>query len=164
MKSPNYIKLTIVVLIINILSDRITKTLATTYLEGKETLSFLYNTVVLSYAENSGAFLSLGSDWPEAVKYITLVIIPILACLYGLYYCAFKLKEKNLVIVTVSIIGGGLGNLIDRLFNDFRVVDFLNFGIGSFRTGILNVADMSVTFGVIFLLVNQFKKDKKLMD
>ena len=160
MKSTNNIKLTIFVLTINILADQITKLLATTYLEGKETLSFLYNTIILQYAENSGAFLSLGSNWPEAIKYIVLVVIPILACLYGLYYCAFKLKKKKLVIVTVSIIGGGLGNLIDRLFNDFRVVDFLNFGIGSFRTGILNVADMSVTFGVILLLIDQFRTRK----
>lgn len=160
MKSTNNIKLTIFVLTINILADQITKLLATTYLEGKETLSFLYNTIILQYAENSGAFLSLGYNWPEAIKYIVLVVIPILACLYGLYYCAFKLKKKKLVIVTVSIIGGGLGNLIDRLFNDFRVVDFLNFGIGSFRTGILNVADMSVTFGVILLLIDQFRTRK----
>ena len=58
----------------------------------------------------------------------------------------------------VTIIGGGLGNLIDRLSNDFRVVDFINFGIGNVRTGILNVADMSVTFGVIFLAIYSIHK------
>jgi signal peptidase II len=144
------------VLVINLLVDRITKILAVNYLDGKESISFFYNTIILQYAENSGAFLSMGSDWPEALKYIALVIIPILVCIYGMYYGAFKLKEKKLVIALVSIIGGGLGNLIDRLFNDFKVVDFLNFGIGPIRTGILNVADMSVTFGVIFLIIYQF--------
>ena len=130
------------------------------YLEGKEALSFFYNTVVLEYVENKGAFLSVGSDWPLSVKYITLIVIPIAVCLYGLYYCAFKLTDKKLVIVFVCIIGGGLGNLIDRLFNDFSVVDFLNFGIGSFRTGILNVADMSVTFGVAYLIIEQFRGNR----
>jgi len=151
MKKNNRIILTFVILLINISLDRITKLLAINFLEGKETISFFYNTVVLKYVENTGAFLSIGSDWPDILKYILLIILPIGVCLYGLYYCAFKLEDKNLIIIIVSIIGGGLGNLIDRLVYDFHVVDFINFGIGSLRTGILNLADMSVTFGILFL-------------
>ena len=127
MERKKQIILTLIVFLSNFLLDRITKLLAVSYLEGKEALSFFYNTVVLEYVENKGAFLSVGSDWPLSVKYITLIVIPIAVCLYGLYYCAFKLTDKKLVIVFVCIIGGGLGNLIDRLFNDFSVVDFLNF-------------------------------------
>lgn len=157
MNRKKQILLTIAVLMINYSLDRITKMLAENYLQGRETLSYFYNTIVLEYAENRGAFLSVGSNWPDALKYVVLLIFPILVCLYGLYYCAFKQKDKKLIIAMVCIIGGGLGNLIDRLFNDFRVVDFINFGIGTMRTGILNVADMSVTFGVIFLLFDQFR-------
>jgi len=157
MKRRNQLILTLIILLSNYLLDRITKLLAINYLKGREPISFFYNTIILKYTENSGAFLSLGSNWSESVKYIVLLIIPILACLYGLYYCAFKQKDKKLIIAMVCIIGGGLGNLIDRLFNDFRVVDFINFGIGTMRTGILNVADISVTFGVIFLLFDQFR-------
>lgn len=164
MTRKKQILLTVVVLAINYLSDRITKIVAENYLQGREALSYFYNTVVLTYAENRGAFLSVGSDWPEAIKYSMLLVIPILGCFYGLYYCAFRLKKVNELIAIVSIIGGGLGNLIDRLFNDFRVIDFLNFGIGSVRTGILNVADMSVTFGVIYLLFLQFKTNNKSTD
>ncbi len=164
MTRKKQVLLTFVVLAINYSLDRITKLLAENYLQGREMLSYFYNTVVLEYAENRGAFLSIGSNWPDAIKYITLLIIPIMGCLYGLYYCAFKLTDKRTIIVFVSIIGGGLGNLIDRLFNNFRVVDFLNFGIGSLRTGILNVADMSVTFGVIYLLFYQFKSKKEIVD
>jgi signal peptidase II len=160
MKRKKQLILTLIVLLVNYSLDRITKILATTYLEGKEQLSFFYNTVILKYTENTGAFLSLGSDWPDSVKYILFIILPILVCLYGLYYCAFKLTDKKMIIVFVSMIGGGLGNLIDRLLNDFAVVDFLNFGIGHLRTGILNVADMSVTFGVIFLIVDQLIRSR----
>jgi signal peptidase II len=160
MKRKNQIVLVIVILLANYFLDRITKMLAVNYLQGGETLSFFYNTVVLEYAENHGAFLSIGTNWPDTIKYIVLLIVPILGCLYGLYYCAFKLTDKRTVIVFVSIIGGGLGNLIDRLFNDFKVVDFLNFGIGNLRTGILNVADMSVTFGVIYFLFSQLTTKK----
>ena len=161
MNRKKQISLVVIVLVINFLLDRVTKILAVNYLQGRETLSYFYNTVVLSYTENTGAFLSLGAGWPDWLKYILLLAIPIAVCLYGLYYCAFKLTDKNLIIAFVCIMGGGLGNLVDRLIYDFHVVDFLNFGIGSLRTGILNVADMSVTFAVIYLLVIQFKTDKK---
>jgi len=162
MKKKNRIILTIVILLCNIFLDRITKLFATDFLEGKETISLLYNTVVLKYVENTGAFLSIGSNWPDSLKYIVLILIPICVCLYGLYFCAFKLEDKKLIIILVSIVGGGLGNLIDRLLYNFHVVDFINFGIGSLRTGILNVADMSVTFGVLFLALYTLKEKKEL--
>ncbi len=161
MNRKKQISLVVIVLVINFLLDRVTKILAVNYLQGRETLSYFYDTVVLRYTENTGAFLSMGAGWPDWLKYILLLAIPITVCLYGLYYCAFKLTDRNLIIAFVCIIGGGLGNLVDRLIYDFHVVDFLNFGIGSLRTGILNVADMSVTFAVIYLLVIQFKTDKK---
>lgn len=164
MTRKKQIIITLIVLLINFSADRITKLLAGSYLQGKEAISFFNHSIVLEYAENNGAFLSIGSTWPDALKYLALLVIPILACLYGLYYCAFKLTDKVLVILFVSIIGGGLGNLIDRLLNDFKVVDFLNFGIGSFRTGILNVADMSVTFGIIAYLIYKAMKSKPELD
>ena len=164
MKNKNRIVLTLLVLLCNFSLDRITKLLAVHFLEGEETISFFYNTVVLKYTENTGAFLSIGSDWPDSLKYIFMIIIPIGVCLYGLYYCAFKLEDKYLVIIIVSIIGGGLGNLFDRLVYDFHVVDFLNFGIGSLRTGILNVADMSVTFGVFFLAIHTLKSKRRISE
>ena len=158
MKQRKILILTLIVLLCNFLIDRITKIIAIDFLKGKESISLFYNTIVFKYTENTGAFLSVGSDFPDGLKYIVFIILPVIICLYGLYYCAFKLADKKMVIIIVSIIGGGLGNLADRLFNDFRVVDFINFGIGTLRTGILNVADMSVTFGVIFLAIYSLKK------
>ena len=158
MKQRKILILTLIVLLCNFLIDRITKIIAIDFLKGKESISLFYNTIVFKYTENTGAFLSVGSDFPDVLKYIVFIILPVIICLYGLYYCAFKLADKKMVIIIVSIIGGGLGNLADRLFNDFRVVDFINFGIGTLRTGILNVADMSVTFGVIFLAIYSLKK------
>ena len=162
MNRKKQLTITIIVLIINLLLDRVTKILAVYYLEGSYQLSFFFNTIILKYAENTGAFLGAGADWPDSLKYVVLILIPILFCLYGLYYCAFKLEDTKTIVVLVTIISGGLGNLFDRLFNDFRVVDFLNFGIGYVRTGILNVADMSVTFGVLYLIIIRLnKKDNK---
>jgi signal peptidase II len=58
------------------------------------------------------------------------------------------------------VCAGGLSNLIDRVAYDGRVIDFLNVGIGSLRTGIFNVADMAITFGAILMLLESFLTSK----
>ena len=51
------------------------------------------------------------------------------------------------------VFAGGIGNLIDRAFRtEGKVIDFMNMGIGSLRTGIFNVADMAIMAGLILLL------------
>ena len=102
----------------------------------------------------------MGSVWPAFVKYTLLAVLPIAICLYALYYIMFKETHVYRVILLACVIGGGMGNLADRLFNGFKVIDFLNFGIGNVRTGILNVADLSVTFGVLILAVVELSKSK----
>ena len=156
-----YIGLTIGVAGLNYSLDRMTKALAVAELKGAEVISLLSGTVRISYIENDGAFLSLGSGWPPALKYAVFLVIPAMCCLYGIIYCCVREKDKIRITLLASIIGGGLGNLIDRLLNDFRVVDFLNFGVGRLRTGILNVADLSVTLGVIALVVHEYARERK---
>jgi signal peptidase II len=126
-------------------------------LKGQEAFSFIYGSFVLTYAENTGAFLSLGRNWNMFLKYTALLIIPIIICVAGLIYLMFKETRLYRLITGACIIGGGIGNLADRLMNEFRVIDFMNFGIGSLRTGILNVADLSVTFGVIVFMIFELK-------
>lgn len=133
--------------------DRLTKSLAVAYLRGMDGFSLLRGSVVVRFAENSGAFLSLGSGWPVWLKYAVLLAGPALICIYGLYHCAFKEPDTAQVAFLATVIAGGLGNLVDRAFNDFAVVDFLNFGIGSLRTGVLNLADLSITFGAVAYLI-----------
>jgi signal peptidase II len=60
------------------------------------------------------------------------------------------------------VIGGGMSNFIDRLLYGGYVVDFLNVGIGSVRTGIFNVADVFIVTGVL-LLVFSDRLSKELL-
>jgi signal peptidase II len=139
--------------VLNIFADRLTKILAEVYLKGNESISFFYNVFILCYAENTGAFLSLGRNWPPVIKYMILLIIPIGVCLCVVIYCIFKEKSKTKIVLFITIVSGGLSNLFDRVFNDFSVIDFMNFGILNLRTGIINVADLSVTFGIAVLIL-----------
>ena len=145
------------VLIINLFFDRITKVFAVQFLKDGPSHHYFYNTFVLKYAENSGAFLSMGADWYGILKYILLLGIPLVVCAVAIAYVLLYEKDKIRVIIITTIIAGGFGNIYDRLIYDFSVVDFMNFGIANLRTGILNVADLSITFGVLAFVLYEYK-------
>lgn len=151
--------LTLGVFCVNFCVDRLTKSAAIAFLRGKEPVVLLQRLIILSYTENTGAFLSLGEGWNIYVKYCVLLIIPLLTGAAVMIYLALREQSVFRIITGSCIAGGGAGNLVDRLFNNFSVVDFMNFGIGPVRTGILNVADMSVTFGAIVLLWHELRQN-----
>ncbi|WP_059370351.1 signal peptidase II [Treponema endosymbiont of Eucomonympha sp.] len=156
-----HIALTLGTVFANYAVDRVTKLAACAFLKGREDISLLHNVMVLMYRENSGAFLSLGAEWNAALKYVALLVAPLLLCIAGTVY--LMLKEKNLqrIVLCACVIGGGVGNLFDRLLNGFNVIDFMNFGIGRLRTGVLNFADLSVTAGAVLLLFSELREAKK---
>jgi signal peptidase II len=157
-----YVILVLGIFFINYFLDRLTKFIAIKYLKGNDSIKLLNNMIILIFTENTGAFLSFGSKWNIYIKYFLLLIIPIVICIIILVYLVTKETKIYRIIIGSCIIGGGIGNLVDRLFNNFRVIDFMNFGIGNIRTGILNVADLSVTFGVIVLMIFEIiKKENK---
>ncbi len=143
--------------------DRISKDYVQDHLDRFSTVNVVGNIFVIRYAENDGAFLGLGSNLPVAFKPFLLIVTP-MAAMVGLFifvFLSFVMKNRitGLEAVAISlIIGGGIGNLIDRIFNNGVVIDFMNFGIGGLRTGILNVADLCVTLGVSILLIDQIRK------
>ena len=137
--------------------DRVTKIVAKQNLPKYDVISLLGDTIRLQAAENTGAFLSLGADIPGPTRYIlfTLLVGVFLTGML-LYLLASKALSRFQVASLSLVLGGGFGNLIDRLLHEGRVFDFLNVGIGRLRTGIFNVADMSITFGVLWFLILAF--------
>ncbi len=104
-------------------------------------------------AENPGAFLSIGARLPEAFQFWIFVMFVCLV-LAGLAAFLVRNGQKMPMVMLVAfglLLSGGMGNLIDRLTNDGRVVDFINLGIGNLRTGIFNVADMAIMAGVVLI-------------
>jgi signal peptidase II len=125
--------------------------------------TYLHNTFILEYAENTGAALSLGDSMSKTMSFWLLSIVPLLCLLVLLIYVVLRIDGfSKLKTFSLSLIlAGGLGNIIDRIWHDRHVTDFMNVGIGnSFRTGIFNVADMCVTGGVIGLLIVAYMEKK----
>jgi signal peptidase II len=132
--------------------DRLTKHVAAMMLSEAPRQSFLSDTLRLEYAENTGAFLGLGADWPAAVRTAVFAIGNGLL-LVGLAVIAVRGRWPARALLGVALfVAGGASNLVDRIAYGM-VIDFMNVGIGSLRTGIFNVADMSIMLGAAILVV-----------
>jgi signal peptidase II len=147
--------------LISVIIDRLTKNWAIANLKGQPVKSYWNDFFRLVFAENEGAFLSLGSGLSDSVRYWVLAVLPVLVLLYILY---FSLTTHNMLlsqqIAFGLIIGGGLSNIYDRIVAG-KVVDFMNIGIGGLRTGIFNVADNAIMIGLFLMLPALFWKGEK---
>lgn len=132
--------------------DQVTKGVATIGLAGRQPISLLGDTIRLSYAENPGGFLSVGADLPARIRTWVFGSLALVALVLAMIAIR-KLSLDRPQLAAVSLLAaGGVGNLIDRA--RFGVVrDFLNVGIGPFRTGVFNVADCAITVASILLVV-----------
>jgi signal peptidase II len=158
--------LILILVIFNIGLDQISKGIVReTVIPGSRT-ELLGKQLQLMNVENSGAFLSMGSDSNPPVKLIFLLILPVIVLGIILYYVLTNTTLDRLSIVGFSsIAGGGIANLYDRfLYGSVTDFLFMDFG-GVFRTGIFNVADLSVTTGMILLLISSFlNRPKKTLE
>jgi signal peptidase II len=129
---------------------------------GKGQINVIKDYFQLIWVENKGAFLGMGSDMDPTLKFIFLLILPTLVLIYVIYYIV-KTKELDRLslIAFCCIIGGGIANVFDRIvYGEVTDFFFINLG-GIFKTGIFNVADFSVTTGMILLLLSGlFNRDK----
>ena len=152
----------ILLIVANIAIDQISKVIGRAEIGYNEIIPILGDNFILTKVENKGAFLGMGSDLGDTSRLIFLLILPILVLGYVVYYI---LKNKTLdrlsLIAFCCIIGGGIANVYDRIVYG-SVTDFFHIDLGGvFRTGIFNVADMSVTFGMILLLIASFTHANK---
>ncbi|MEN8884977.1 MAG: signal peptidase II [Winogradskyella sp.] len=152
----------VILIIFNITIDQISKFSVRANIELREIIEIIGDRFILTNVYNEGAFLGMGSDMHPTLKLIFLLILPTLVLGYVIYYIV-KTKELDRLslIAFCCIIGGGIANVFDRIVYG-KVTDFFFIDLGGiFRTGIFNVADISVTTGMIMLLIGGiFNKDK----
>ncbi len=138
--------------------DQITKLIVLKTLTSVETMPVLQNIFHLTYCENRGAAFGIlqNQTW--------IFIIITIAVLVAVIYFMVRMRPKNiwLNLSLILLIGGALGNFVDRIFRGF-VIDFLDFRIINFP--IFNVADCFVVVGAIllgcYIIFSEQKKEKK---
>lgn len=68
-------------------------------------------------------------------------------------------RQKLQVAALALILGGAIGNLLDRFQGSAGVVDFIDVGVGTSRFWTFNIADSAITIGAILLILSSFKSD-----
>ncbi len=118
------------------------------------------------HVRNPGIAFSMGDSLPDMLRKGLFIVLPLVVLtLLIIYY--FKTAELNRLQrwILTGILGGGVGNIIDRIFRPDGVVDFLDFRFyglfGMERFPTFNVADMSVVICGILLVISIFLEEKK---
>jgi signal peptidase II len=120
---------------------------------------FVNDFLWIYHVRNKAIAFSLGENIPDFLRPITFIIIPILVLAFLLWYY-FKSDEFAQLQrwAAAGIIGGGIGNIIDRIFRPDGVVDFISVKLYGFlgfeRWPTFNVADSSVVVCCIILLIS----------
>jgi len=141
----------IVLVLLNIGCDQISKKVVRNNVESRDYIELIDDHFILTNVENTGAMLGFGAGFPPIVKIVLLQIVPIMVLMLLLYRVLTKKTIGTwLVVAFAFVIGGGIGNLIDRVAYG-SVTDFFQIRLGIFKTGIFNMADVAVTSGILLI-------------
>ncbi len=134
--------------------DRLTKVLFSTILHPGESLPVIRNVFHFTLVHNTGIAFGLFKD--NSFVYFVIPVIAIGLLIYNIYYYHKFGELDRLYIGAFSLIlGGAIGNLIDRIFLG-HVVDFMDFQIWP----VFNVADSAITIGAFIILLKCFQVEK----
>lgn len=161
MKKNKKIALIAGIVLATIAADQISKIIIRQTVEYNSWTELVGKLMVLTKVENTGAFLSMLNNLPPVLYMALMIILPLAVIVYACYYLLKKEDVLPQVIIAFSlIIGGGVGNIIDRILYS-SVTDFLYFDFYIFHTGIVNLADIAVTAGFFIMVYDQFVGKRK---
>ena len=128
--------------------DQFSKLLILRYMDLNQSIVIIENIFRLTYVRNTGAAFSILTGWVNL-----LIPISSLAVIFIIFFYLRLSKDERWMRVALSfVLGGALGNLIDRIA--YRsVVDFLDFGWRNFRWATFNFADTFVDVGVAMIII-----------
>lgn len=141
--------------------DQISKSIVRQRIDYNEKINLIMDYLILTKVENTGAFLSIGHSLPQPLRMLLLTILPIIVLCIALFYLLIKRSLSNLTILGICfVVGGGFGNIYDRLVYG-SVTDFLQMNFVIVRTGIFNMADVSIMAGMFMILLAAYLKQTK---
>jgi signal peptidase II len=142
-----------------ILFDQTSKYFVKRNMEEHQHLSYINGFVQLDYIENEGGMLGFGINIPGQFKFWVLTVGVSVIISMLLIYLLIKRNENRVVDAALILIaGGGTGNLIDRLFNSGRVVDFVIIGFRYIHTAVFNAADFFILTGSVLLILSFLRR------
>ncbi|MGN0509481.1 MAG: signal peptidase II [Ruminococcus sp.] len=128
-----------------VIIDQIIKYFVSVYLQPVGSVSVIDNLFSLTYVENKGVAFGMFSD----MRWVFVALTSVLLAIIIFYMFKKRPKGKFFYVCAALIIGGGIGNLIDRIFYGY-VIDYLSL---SFFPPVCNFADYCITAGTIMLVI-----------
>lgn len=135
-----------------LISDQVTKYLALTYLSTSSQIPIIPGLFNLTLVHNRGAAFGMFSGLPDFWRRVVLIGVSCLALIVVFRFMLNEAKgDKVSQFALIGILGGAVGNIIDRIRFD-SVVDFLDFYYGTYHWPAFNIADSAICVGVFFLI------------
>lgn len=156
MKKKYYTGISLLITILIIVFDQVSKWIIASSMKIGDSYEVIPHFLNITSHRNNGASWGILSGKMGFFYIITLVILVVLVLFY------IKEAKYNLFMqVAISLLfAGALGNFIDRVFNG-EVVDFIDTNIFGYDFPIFNIADSSLTIGVIFVVIALLKDTTK---
>lgn len=145
-----------IITLVVIAIDQYTKWLIVKNMELYEQITVIKNLFWITSHRNEGA--AWGILQGQMIFFYIITVIVIAAIVY--YLEKHAAHSKLLMIGLNLILGGAIGNFIDRIFRK-GVVDFLDFDIFTYNFPIFNIADSALVVGVGLVIIATFIEDKK---
>ncbi len=133
-----------------IILDRVTKVLAELFLKDRnQPVHVIEGFFSLIYSTNQGALFGFGHNLSDPLRFAALNILPLVVIVIIVIILLKARPEEKFVSLGMSmILGGAIGNLIDR-FMYGKVIDFLDFYIGRYHWPTFNLGDTFITIGIV---------------
>ena len=156
MKKKYYVGISLLVAFLIIVIDQVTKWIIASSMKIGDSYEVIPNFLNITSHRNNGAAWGILSGKMFFFYIITVIILIVLVLFF------IKEAQYNLFMqLAISLLfAGALGNFIDRLFNG-EVVDFIDTNIFGYDFPIFNIADSSLTIGVIFVIIALVKDATK---
>jgi signal peptidase II len=139
-----------------VILDQLSKGLIESYLPLHQTRTLIPGLLNLAHVRNSGVAFGMFASHGDRVGTMLLSALGLVAlALVGLYFWRAAREERRLLLSLALILGGAVGNLIDRMASG-SVTDFIDFYLGSYHWHTFNVADSAITIGIILMTLDIF--------
>lgn len=138
----NFIWVVIIILITAV--DQLSKYIIIKNVKYNELIPVIDKFFYITYHENKGAAWGILQN----KRWVFIILTTVLSLIMG--YVLFRTKNRMLQLSLSLVLGGAIGNLIDRVLKG-SVADFLDFHFGSYNFPTFNVADMFIVIGTILL-------------
>lgn len=146
----------IILSIIFIIIDQLSKIIVVNNLTNNKSIEVIKSFFYLTYTNNKGAAFSILTGRRILLILVAFIVIGVL-----IYYVRKnKIEGKVNKIALSLVIGGSIGNLIDRILRG-AVVDFIDIKIFGYNFPIFNLADTFIVIGVFLLIIEMFRKEHR---